>query len=220
MEPTPEHLAREEKIRQKLAPLEQARAIFDLARGQDREVLAARADVYSEVGRRIFLLGVEQAGLYQAGEVWLSPADLEALTEGPGAALPAWTDAMFADCWRHVWCAEEDRLRLWSRRRLLLEAGKDAATLAPGLLRRGRTVAASGLRHVHGWLAGDWVKRGIDLVPEEGPPVTVVSYREMAAIFDVTYDGLDLLCDAAWVRDLAHAMGETLGLPVELDEDL
>ena len=65
LEPSPEHLAREEEIRQKLSPLERARAVRDLARGQGREVLAAQADVYSEVGRRIFLLAVEQAGLSQ-----------------------------------------------------------------------------------------------------------------------------------------------------------
>lgn len=217
---SPEQAAIEARVRAMRVPLEQARALRDRAAAGDREVLAARADTYSVEGQRVFLLAVGPSSLAETAAVWLAHADLEVLCAGPDAARSACCDAMFADPWQLVWCAGPGQLRLWNRRRLLLQAAGGMVDLPPGLLRRGRRLAVEELHHVQGRLGQDWVRRGIDLVPRQGPPLTLVSRRELAAMLSPTYDALELLCDASWVRDLSRALGEALGLPVELDPDL
>lgn len=216
----PEERAAAAELRAKLTPFEAARAELDGLRAQGKEVLAAKADYHSEVGLRVLLLAVAEGHLKERADLWLAPDDLARLCLGPAAPTPARCDAMYADRWSHTWCSQPDRLRLWGRRRLLLEAGQGTVRLAPGWLRQGRTLSVAGLRHIHGWLSDDWIKRGISLVPVDAAPLVIVTRREMAAALDPTYDALDLLCDASWVRQLALALGDVTGLPVELDEDL
>lgn len=220
-ETSPEQTARDAEILDRLIPLKAARGALDRARGPGgREVLAAEADMYSEVGRRVFLLAVAGEHLVQAADIWLAPGDLADLCQGPDAASPAQCNAGFADRWNHAWCTQAGRLRLWNPGHLVLEATTGAVRLPPGWFHREKTVPASDLHHIHGWLGDDWVKRGISLVPREGEPLVIVTRREVAALLDPTYDALDLLCDAAWIRELALGLGEVLILPVELDKDL
>ena len=213
------------QLRNNLSTLEQVQKLLLDRRGAgSQDVLAAEGQYSSSpsVGRRVLLLTLQKGRLGQVGDLWLSPGDLAALIGGEKVSglLPGWCDAMYSDRWNYAWTREPGRLRLWKRRGLILEASAEAVHITPGWLSPGRTLKSAALLRVRGWLSEDWVKRGVKLELRNGEAITVASRREAMALMDPTYDALDLLCDASWARDLARALGQTLGLPVEMDEDL
>lgn len=126
--------------------------------------------------------------------------------------------AMYATKAKYVWAMRDGELRLWRHGRLAARFARDRIETY-GLFGAPLPWPASDRTRVRAWIAGDWVARGVRL--EDGQrSIVVARMREIGAWLDPTYDGIDLLCDAAWVTDLARAIADAAGIDVAIDDAL
>lgn len=156
-------------------------------------------------------------------DAWLAPSELPLLVTAlakHGEARVVKSDAMYATPPEHVWSREGDALRLWRRQRLIARIEADRVSLRSRWWRSWQHAAVADFSAVHAFLAPDWARRGVRLVRRADGAIAIADAVEVAALLDPTYDGIDLLCDAAWVTDLARDIAEVTGLPTEIDADL
>ncbi len=119
-------------------------------------------------------------------------------------------DTMYGTPWGYAWTTPPNVFRLYDEQGLLL-AVRDGAVC----FRRQNTMALIPLQDIVqavGWLSPDWSERGVRLDLREGPPLMVAEKTEYMAHLDPTYDGIDLMCDAAWVGQLGNAIATGLGV--------
>jgi hypothetical protein len=81
-------------------------------------------------------------------------------------------------------------------------------------------LSVSEVQGIRAFLAPDWVRRGVTLRRSLRDEIVVARKRELSVLLDPTYDGIDLLCDAAWVTALARDIAQFTGLALEVDADL
>lgn len=165
---------------------------------------------------------VERIGLLRAGAVlvdaWMVPAQRHRLVRALAAQRPVrvgeW-DVMYATGWSVAWSTDAGPFEAFT------PGGPLARVEGEGLwIRGGRTLALDELQRVEVYLSADWVERGVQLRLTSGEEVEVESQREPFALFDPTYDGIDLMFDASWAESLGQALARGLGVDLEVAEDL
>jgi hypothetical protein len=172
---------------------------------------------YAKHGR-VTVLVVGDRGSRSPVVIWdrfFPMSALPALREAIGVhAREVWygeLDTMYGTPWSYAWTTPPGPFRICDRQGVLVETREDGVVLrqeaAPLVIPQADIV------QVVGWLAPDWAKRGVRIDLRQGPPVDVAENEEAMAILDPTYDGIDLMCDAAWVGRLGKAMAAGLGVP-------
>jgi hypothetical protein len=125
-------------------------------------------------------------------------------------------DTMYATGWSFAWTVRPTPFRVFDSAGVI--AVEEGAILR--LRRDGAPVdiAVRDIERVSAWVAADWVARGVSIVKRGGERIDVAVAHEWMAAIDPTYDGLNLLCDAAWAAQLGKAMGRGLGVPYEAED--
>jgi hypothetical protein len=126
-------------------------------------------------------------------------------------------DTMYATGWSFAWTVLPTPFRVFD------SVGALAAEEGGALhLRRNNApvdIPVREIERVAGWVAADWVARGVSIVKRGGERIDVAVTHEWSVAIDPTYDGLNLLCDAAWAAQLGKAMARGLGVPY-VSEDI
>ncbi len=121
------------------------------------------------------------------------------------AAVGGW-DVMFATSWRIAWIDAAAGFMAWTR-------WGTVAAAANGALRIGRrAVDMRRVREVQAYASEDLATHGVRLELTDGALVRVFQKREWAAIFDPTYDGVNVLADMTWTYSLTRAVGACIRL--------
>jgi len=131
--------------------------------------------------------------------------------------LEAEFDTMYATPWSYVWTRAPAPLRVYDREGLLVVMKNNAVQL-----RRSSdwtSIARDEITQVVGWLSGDWYRREVWLEARNAERITVAEGTEPMALADPTYDGIDLMCDAAWVGQLGKALATGIGVPYVANDD-
>lgn len=137
-------------------------------------------------------------------DTWIAPSELEVVAATLGARRGE-TDAMYGTAWKLVWTAGN----VWDRR------GRRAWVDAGQLHLESDVVDAADVRAVEGFVSEGAVTRGVRIALRSGTRLAVAKQRELMAMIDPTYDGLDAMCDAAWVESLGRALAGALEVPYE-----
>lgn len=107
-----------------------------------------------------------------------------------------------------VWLAEDHAFTVWTRHARAARCDLMTLELADGL------VAADSVVAFTGFVADDYIRRGVLAERRHGDPVLVVDEHDRTAELDFTYSRNELIMsDAWWVAALARALGEWLGVP-------
>ncbi|HRI63001.1 MAG TPA: hypothetical protein PK156_02155 [Polyangium sp.] len=168
--------------------------------------------------KRVTVLVVNDRDLRPPEIIWdrfFPMSALPALREAIGVhAREVWhgeLDTMYGTPWSYAWTTSPGPFRICDRQGVLVESRADVVVLrqeaAPLVIPRVDIV------QVVGWLAPDWAKRGVRIELRRGESIGVATNEEAMAILDPTYDGIDLMFDAAWVTSLGNAMAAGLGVP-------
>ncbi len=170
-----------------------------------------------------FLIHTGTQALTQRADVWMTAAGLHAVLESLGARHAVSLgecDSMYATRPCLVWADVQESLHLWKRGTLVGQFAADCIRIRSGRFGRWTVLPADTVRECHGYLADGWYQRGVALVLSDGGRRVVSRKRELSVLLDPTYDGLDLLADAAWVDALASAICRKTLLAKRLDEGL
>lgn len=188
-----------------------------------RELLLAQGE-YSpspSTARRWFVLAVGDGGAHELCSAWLAQAERENLAASLRAAhdlVEGTCDAMYATAWTLAWSeASPGSCRVWSRSGLRCVVADGSVTWAAGLHR----LPAERVEAVEGFVGEDWVRRELRLrLRGGGRKIRLARVDEPLSALDVTYGALELMCDAAWLQDLARELAEALGVPAECHDEL
>ncbi len=161
--------------------------------------------------------------LRKAADVWLTPAGHAELLSGLGAVSQVATgscDAMYSTPAGRVWAELGDELHLWHWKMLMARFSSQKVKIRNQAMIRWSDHSVASFRSCHGYVSATWAKRGVALERTLRRRLVVAEVTEPMALMDPTYDGIDLLCDASWVGELAQAISAVTQLPVELDDGL
>lgn len=163
--------------------------------------------------KRVSVLRVDEVGAPRI--VWdrfYATSAIDALRGALAAyAFEVWPgelDTMYATGFSFVWTVPPAPLRVYDREGLVA-ARRDGDI---ELFRANTRVRVGDVARFVGWLSADWVSRGVSLELRTGERVVVAETKEWAASVDPTYDGIDVLCDAAWVASLGKALARGIGV--------
>lgn len=120
-------------------------------------------------------------------------------------------DTMYATPWSYAWTRAPAPLRVYDRQGLLVVKKNDLICV-----RRSSgwaSIAQNEIARVVGWLSVDWYGREVWIEARNAERVIVAEGNEPMALADPTYDGIDLMCDAAWVGRLGKALAQGIGVP-------
>ncbi|APR81696.1 Hypothetical protein A7982_07045 [Minicystis rosea] len=152
-------------------------------------------------------------------DAFLPDIDLPVLRDALSAFATVWPatfDTMYATPWHLAWTVPPAPFRIYDGDGLT--AAVDGARITLGSGERARFIDASAVARVLGWVGGDGVDRGLDLVLRTDERVTLAVQREPTAAWDPTYDGLDLSFDAAWIPAAGKVLARALDVPYEASE--
>lgn len=124
-------------------------------------------------------------------------------------------DTMHATPWSVAWT--DDKQRPWlllDGQGVRLEVGFDVRVRWRLPIERARVA------RVEARLSADWTERTVALVFEDGEDIVIATERDDVPLVDPSYDGLNLMADAAWVRCLASALARALGVRLVADRAL
>jgi hypothetical protein len=125
-------------------------------------------------------------------------------------------DPMYATPWAYAWTMPPEVFRLYDRRGCVVELqGENVAIRQADKL---VVLALSDISGVIGWLSDDWFKREVRIVTHRGDQLVIAEAEEEMAHLDPTYDGINLMCDAAWVRQLGKTIAQALSVPYKSDD--
>lgn len=161
--------------------------------------------------------------LWKVADVWLAPeahAELLARLRETSEVAVGLCDAMYATAARHVWATVDDELHLWHRRLLIARFSAQYAVVRNKAQLIWSRYPVTAFKSCRGYVSSTWYKRGVALERSWGRKLVVANATETMALIDPTYDGIDLMCDAGWVGDLARAISSATNLPLKLDEGL
>ncbi len=116
-----------------------------------------------------------------------------------------------------VWVHRDGELRVFRRGRLAATVDRERVRIRRWLSWREAKLADLGRIEVR--LGRGWLVHEVRLVGASGVS-PVASRRTLAPLVDVTYDEFALWADAAWAQDLAEALSDVTGLPIELPTEL
>lgn len=125
-------------------------------------------------------------------------------------------DTMYGTPWSHAWTTPPEILRVYGRQGCIVQIESDKIHINRGDTRV--ILSVSEVAHVAGWLSPDWYKREVWIVKRNGEHIVVGEAEEAMAHLDPTYDGLDLMCDAAWVKQLGEAIAAGIGVSYTSDD--
>ncbi|NDD30840.1 MAG: hypothetical protein EB084_21500 [Proteobacteria bacterium] len=168
-----------------------------------------------ETSVRVLVLGRTPKGNETLADAWMIPRDTRELMALLRESAPRQgrCDAMYLTPWTCAWTTDDEPMEVWDEGgrllwhfdgRLYLRAINNCVTV----------------REIHGFVSPDWTRRGVALALADGSTQQLIAIDEPMATLDPTYDRLDLVCDAAWVSDLAHAMARRLGAAIRIDPAL
>lgn len=140
----------------------------------------------------------------------------EALRAYAREVFPGEFDTMYGTPWAYAWTTSPNAFRLYDEQGLLFAVQNDSFVLRYESVLV--TVSLEEIVQVVGWLSPDWSERGIRLDLRDGKPLMIAERTEAMAQLDPTYDGIDLMCDAAWVGRLGKAMAKGLGVPYAAED--
>jgi hypothetical protein len=120
-------------------------------------------------------------------------------------------DTMYATGWSFAWTVPPAPLRAYNTDGLLMAIEGGIARVTP---RSSAAVAVpiGQIESVLGWVSDDWVRRGVSLVTSSGQHVVVAEVEDPFVLIDPTYDGINLLCEAAWAAQMGKALAKGLGV--------
>lgn len=121
-------------------------------------------------------------------------------------------DTMYATPWSLAWTVPPSRFQVYDRGGLLAaQEGRFARVFS----RSGQPVSVplDEIESVLGWISDDWVARGVSLVMRGGERVVIAEVEDKFALIDPTYDGINLLFEAAWAAEMGKAIAKGLGVP-------
>ncbi len=161
--------------------------------------------------------------MWKAADVWLTPPgyiELLSRLRSVSQVAVGSCDAMYATRARHVWAMVDEELHVWRRRRLVARFSLAQAVIRKNAMSGWSTFPIASFTSCRGYVSSSWIKRGVALARPQGQTVVIAEATESMALIDPTYDGIDLICDASWVGDLARAISNATHLPLELDKNL
>lgn len=145
----------------------------------------------------------------------LVAALVELLAAAGADAREGECDTMHATPWSIAWT--DDKQSPWlllDERGVRLEVGFDVRVRWRLPIERARVA------RVEARLSDDWTERTVALVLDTGEHIEVAKARDEFPLIDPTYDGLNLMADAAWARGLASALARALGVRLVADRAL
>ncbi|MCP4967215.1 MAG: hypothetical protein GY926_18540, partial [bacterium] len=161
--------------------------------------------------------------LRTAANVWLTPNCHAELTSRLGAISQMTLgscDAMYFTPARRVWAAIGDELHLWHWKILVARLSPREAAIRKQAMLGWSAYPVASFSSCHAYVSPTWARRGVALERMLGRRLVVAEATEPSALMDPTYDGIDLMCDASWVGDLAQAVSAVTCLPLEMDDGL
>lgn len=160
--------------------------------------------------------------IVKALDSWLTPDTYEQLLAAfPQVAPPARgsCSAMYSTSPKYVWAHRDNELHLWQNK-ILVARFNSRESRVRRLLGIWSVIPATRLSSIHAFLSQTWIKRGVVLQRKYQRDITIASEREPMALIDPTYDGIDVMCDASWVVDLARAISAITKSPLKVDNSL
>lgn len=171
---------------------------------------AERTLVFTEKGQRLIKLA----------DAWLAPKTYNELITRLPDASPGACSAMYNTNPSYVWATRKKELHLWQRGSLVARFASQESHVKGSIIGMWSTYRNATIAFVHAFLSRSWVHRGVRLECAEGRNLVIAKSLEAMAIIDPTYDGLDVMCDAAWVGELASAIASATGVPLKMDKEL
>ncbi len=198
--------------RQHEHPVSAAEFTNDLA--HDGVYIAAIAS-YSPDPNKVnrYTLYREQAERIEwCADAWLTVAEAEKLATMANIRVGE-SDAMYMLGPIVVWYRHGDTLKIFSEDKLIFSLNGQEIVL------HGNAINRAEIRSVHAYLDRGWVECGLRLVLPKEEILIAYQVNEIASM-DITYDGLNLLCDTWWAVALGRLLSEALAVPYVPDEDL
>jgi hypothetical protein len=186
-------------------------------------VVSAQYSPDPSKAERMLIFSRRGAHLRKLSDAWLTRAGVEELVAGltsrAEVALGG-CDAMYATSPKYIWAATSDELKLWRKRFLVGTFSRKQCRVRTSIFHPWRVAASEKVRSVYSFLSPTWSKHGVILEQALRPNILVAQTKEWAALLDPTYDGINLMCDAAWAVELGKAIAEATDRPLRLHPDL
>lgn len=176
-----------------------------------------------EHAQRTLFFTEQKERLTKIVDTWLSPdatGDVIRMLRHQVRVATGSCSAMYTTKAAVVWADCGDELRLWRHGRLVARFKARETELRPWLIGPWRKFNNAHFSFTHGFLSNSWLQRGVRLQRKAGGSVAIANMIDPIVFFDPTYDGMDLMCDANWVPDLARAISEITTVPLKLDSPL
>ena len=155
---------------------------------------------------------------------YLPTQGLEGFRAALGARVPTWPgelDFMAATPWEYAWTVAPAPFQLWAAagRLAWVDGGRLWYRLGAG--EPLRSLPLADLADVEADVSPDWVVRTVRLHRKDREaPIVVARQADALAQLDPTYDGFNLICDAAWAVQLGQALAAAIGRPCLVHPDL
>ena len=125
-------------------------------------------------------------------------------------------DTMYGTPWSYAWTMPPSPLRVYDRQGGLVVMTNDTLHVREGS--SWTTIARHDVTRVVGWLSPDWSKHEVRIERHNGASILIAENEEYMALADPTYDGINLMCDAAWVGRLGNALAKGIGVPYSAND--
>jgi hypothetical protein len=206
-------------------PLASQDALALLCQHRPASVIVAKGQYSPNPADAVRTLFFEERGrgLSKILDAWLSPQaghDVIRALRGKVRVATGSCSAMYTTRAAIVWADCGDELRLWRYGRLVARFRPREIELRPWGIGAWKKFATTRFSHARGYLSPSWLRRGVRLESQDGRSLPIAHMIDPIVLFDPTYDGLDLMCDANWVRDLARTISEVTAIPLKLDAPL
>ena len=157
---------------------------------------------------RLGLLKIDAGAPRLREDVWLRAAERGALSEAlrgrQGLRIGGW-DALYADDFSFAWTEDGGDFVLWDRRGRLAWVDVDA------LHTRGERIDRRAIARIEATISDAWdVHRVLAILDDRS--VVIAAKKNPIAGFDPTYDGLQLMVDAAWTWEVGRPLARALGV--------
>ncbi|MBI3736396.1 hypothetical protein HY256_07770 [Candidatus Sumerlaeota bacterium] len=173
--------------------------------------------------QRVLIYSRCEFSLIEVADVWMAPETqtrVEAWLCHRGSVYPGSCDAMYGTAVKYIWAPCEGELWFWKRGRLIGKFGQNECCVRKRPFGSWSRFPTAEFSSCHAFLSKGWSERGVSLEPVCGKSLVLAKKREISVMIDPTYDGLDLICDANWVLDLAKAVSEATTIPLKIDDAL
>lgn len=186
------------------------RAVVVKAQYSPDPVEVERTLVFSDRGR----------WLNKVADEWLTPETYKEVLRQFDEVAVGSCSAMYGTKPTYVWAVHCDELRLWESGTLVAHFTSQETQVRRKIVGLWSRNPNTHFACVHAFLSKTWIRRGVKLERKIGGNILVAKSTEISAFIDPTYDGLDVMCDASWVTNLARSITDITGIELKVDSVL